>query len=213
LILAVSDNRFDGEAIRELRVLQAVEVDPSISQRALARDMGVAVGVVNACVRTLVRKGQIKIRGENNRTITYHLTSEGALRKTALAMQWTANTLEFYRSARRGVAERLQELTAAGHRRAVLYGANELAEITVLVSPGSSLEVVVALAGVDLPVGDAIIGVPVILGAQAVPVAEDVDLVLLCEIASDDVLDSLRRGFPDAQLFSLLGQPIAEDSI
>ncbi len=206
------DSSFDNAAVRELRVLEAVEVDPSVSQRELAREMGVAVGVVNACVRTLARKGMIKIRGESNRSITYHVTREGALRKAALAMQWTANTLEFYRSARRGIAEHVRTLAAAGHRSVVLYGANELAEIAALVLSGTAMDVAGAMAGADTAVGDSIVGIPVVPNGETPVGASQVDLVLLCEIVSSDVLTDLHARFPEAELFSMLGQPLGDDN-
>ena len=203
----------DAEAIRELRMLQALDEDPTVSQRALARDLGVAVGVVNSCMRALVRKGIVKVRGENNRTITYHLTHEGVVRKAALAVQWTANTLEFYRSARRQVADRIAELVEAGHRAAILYGANELAEIAVLVASATELRVVSVVAGADRPVADSILGVAVVSASEATSVDVRADVVILTEVASPERVGALVEAFPDATMCSLLGQLLTEEAL
>lgn len=201
-----SASGLDNEAARELAVLEAVEVNPSVSQRALARDMGVALGVVNACIRALVRKGLLKIQGESNRTITYHLTHEGALRKATLAVTWTRNTFEFYRSARRQVGEHLASLAAQGHRVAAVYGASELAEIAVLVSAGSGLEIVVAVPGQEHALGEEILGVPV--SRDVLVRADEVDIIVLAEEISPAELAWVAEAFPGAAHFSLLGQPL-----
>lgn len=151
----------EAEALRDLRALEAIEADPSVSQRQLAQILGVAVGVANACVRTLVRKGLVKIRGENNRTITYHLTHQGVLQKSMLAMQWTRNTLDFYRQARRDVATHLTELAEAGIESAVLLGARELAEIVAVVAPESGIRLVGVIDPDGSALGSVLAGVPV----------------------------------------------------
>ena len=200
----------ETEALRDLRVLEAVEADPGVSQRELARDLGVAVGVVNACLRALVRKGMIKVRGENNRSVTYHLTKSGLLHKSGLALEWTRNTLGFYRQARTQVAENLAQLAAEGHRQAVVFGAAELGEIAVLVAPHSGITVAGVLADGATPLGDDIAGVAVtqLADAGALSLAGTVDLVVLSEEPNAEQLLSLSVAFPAASLFSLLSGAI-----
>jgi DNA-binding MarR family transcriptional regulator len=148
-----------SEALRVLRTLEAIEQDPSVSQRELAGTLGVAVGVANACVRTLARKGMVKIRGENNRSITYHLTKKGLLHKSRLAMEWTRNTVDFYRQARRDVADRLRVLAGRGETRLVLVGDEALAEIAVIVSGEAGVSVLAVV--LDGPRDGELLGVPV----------------------------------------------------
>lgn len=132
----------ENQSRRDLQALEAIEEDPNISQRDLSQRLGVALGITNALIKTLVRKGLIKIRGENNRTLTYHLTHAGVLHKSRLAMQWTLNTINDYRRLRREVAERLAAFHAAGAKRVILYGANELAEIAVVVAQEAGVEII-----------------------------------------------------------------------
>lgn len=151
----------EAEALRDLRALEAIERNPKVSQRELAQGMGVALGIVNACIRTLVRKGLIKIRGDNNRSISYHLTKKGLLHKSALAMQWTRNTIGFYQEARQRVALALGQLAQEGARRVVLYGAGELAEIVVIASRDAGVDVVGVLGSDDTYLRDELLDVPV----------------------------------------------------
>ena len=66
-----------SEDMRDLQFLEELEKNPTISQRELARKFNIALGVTNACIKKLARKGWVKIRGLNHRQIYYHLTSEG----------------------------------------------------------------------------------------------------------------------------------------
>ena len=49
------------QAQRDLRLLDEVARDASVSQRSLAKSLGVALGLTNLYVKRLVRKGYIKI--------------------------------------------------------------------------------------------------------------------------------------------------------
>lgn len=206
----------EAEALRDLRVLEAVEADSGVSQRELARDLGVAVGVVNACLRALVRKGMIKVRGDSNRSVTYHLTKSGLLHKSALALEWTRNTLGFYRQARTQVAEHLARLAAEGHHEAVVFGAAELGEIAVLVAPHVGITIAAVLADGDAPLGAQIAGTPVVQLANVAGSlgAGEIDLVVLSEDASPGQLRALAAAFPAAKRFSLLGGAVnAEEAV
>ena len=192
--------------MRDLRVLEAVEADPTVSQRELARDLGVAVGVINACMRTLVRKGMVKVRGENNRSVTYHLTKSGLLHKSSLALEWTRNTLWFYGQARAQVSTHLARLAAQGHHRAVVFGATELGEMAVLVAPRAGITIAGVLADGATPLGDQIAGTRVTQLADVADLvlAEGVDVIVLSEDATKEQLSALAAAFPGATRFDLL---------
>jgi len=157
----------DTEAMREMRTLEAIEANPHVSQRELAADLGVALGIANACVRTLVRKGMIKIRGENNRSMTYHLTKKGVGHKGALAMQWALNTVDFYREARVCVGATLASLSSVGVKRLVLWGASELAEIAYIAARPAGVEIVGIVGDTESYIKDSLVEV-LIGGAEII---------------------------------------------
>ena len=78
----------------ELRfsVLRLLEANPDISQRDLAREVGVSLGKVNYCLRALIEKGLIKARNfknSNNKiAYTYYLTPTGASEKARMAYEF-----------------------------------------------------------------------------------------------------------------------------
>lgn len=140
----MTNNQFikEAESLREMRVLEEIEANPGLSQREVAEHLGVAVGIANSLIRALVRKGLVKIRGESNRSITYHLTKAGVVYKSRLAFEWTKNTIEFYRDARSKVAARLAAMAASGPTSVVVLGTNELAEIAAIVSGEAGVNVI-----------------------------------------------------------------------
>ncbi len=146
---------------RDLRTLEAIEKNPNLSQRDLAKSLDVALGVANACIHTLVKKGMIKIRGDNNRSITYHLTKRGLLHKSMLAMEWTKNTISFYREARQQVALKLTSLSKEGVETVVLYGPNELSEIAAIVASEANIEILGIINNDDSCIKKSLLGVPI----------------------------------------------------
>lgn len=131
----------ETEIYRDLRVLEEIEKNPKVSQRELADNLGVALGIANACIHTLVRKGMIKIRGDNNRSVTYHLTKKGLLHKSVLAIEWTKNTVEFYWQARQHIAHMLKLLAQHGPHQLLLLGADEQVEIATIVAHEAGVEI------------------------------------------------------------------------
>jgi len=195
----------EAEALREMRALEAIERDPSVSQRELAAQLGVAVGVANACVRTLVRKGMIKIRGETNRSITYHITKAGFVHKSRLAVEWTRNTVGFYRQARTDVAGHLVRLAAEGIERAVLLGTNELAEIVAIVAPEAGIELLGVIDIDGSHAGPTIAGIAVIAPEDAVDRSPQA-LIVCDEDATDVLVARVRSSLGDLRLASFTGR-------
>jgi len=76
-----------NEDIR-FRVMRALEADPKLSQRELAKSLGISLGVVNYCLKGLIEKGQVKVgnfRASGNKLrYTYVLTPRGVLAKASL---------------------------------------------------------------------------------------------------------------------------------
>lgn len=180
---------------RELRALEVIERDPHISQRRLASELGVALGVANACVNTLARKGLVKIRGESNRSLTYHLTKQGVLHKAALALEWTNNTITDYVTARATVRRQLDVLAARGVTRIAVLGADEAAELVALIAPQAGITAVAAIDAGGRRIADSLAAVPVV-GADALDPAT-VEAVLVADRTLDpSVLGPAWSGVP-----------------
>ena len=74
------------------RLLRLLDASPNLSQRELARELGVSLGKVNYCVNALIEKGWVKarnFRNSNNKlAYAYLLTPRGIEQKAAITVQF-----------------------------------------------------------------------------------------------------------------------------
>jgi DNA-binding MarR family transcriptional regulator len=124
-----------------LGVLDAVERDPAVTQRSVARELNIALGLANAYLRRCVRKGLIKVSQVPRRRYAYYLTPQGFAEKTRLTATYLSTSFSFFRKAREQCSELFQAAAKRGHRRLVLLGDGDLAEIANLVSRDNAIEI------------------------------------------------------------------------
>lgn len=135
------------EDARVLEVLDAVHQRSDLSQRHLARQMGVALGLANSYLKRCMRKGLIKISAAPANRYLYYLTPKGFSEKSRLTARYLSLSFDFYRRAGESCVKTLSECQARGWKRIVLYGASDLAEIAAL----RSLETSIVIVGVVDP--------------------------------------------------------------
>jgi len=94
-----------------LRVLRLLDGSPRLTQREMARELGVSLGKANYCLRALLAKGFVKVQNfrnsTNKRAYAYLLTPEGVAAKASLTREFLAIKREEYDALRLEV-ERLQ---------------------------------------------------------------------------------------------------------
>jgi EPS-associated MarR family transcriptional regulator len=98
-----------------LRALQALETDPNLSQRALARELGVSLGRTNYCLRALINKGLVKLQNfqHNPRKMRYAylLTPRGIEEKTRMTWQFLRRKKAEYEALQAEIAELRRRVT------------------------------------------------------------------------------------------------------
>jgi DNA-binding MarR family transcriptional regulator len=134
--------RETGDPAIVLGVLTSIERDSAITQRKLAGDLGIALGLANAYLRRCVRKGLVKMSQVPLNRYAYYLTPQGFAEKSRLTAEYLAVSFNFFRRARGDCAVLLRQCVARGWRRVALYGAGDLAEIAVLSAGETEIEVV-----------------------------------------------------------------------
>jgi predicted transcriptional regulator len=120
----------------ELDVLAALEADTCVSQRSIARRVGIALGSANLVIRHLVRRGCVRVVRTKDNRLEYVITPFGFAEKARMMRHEMAVTLNSYTRMRACVRERLLALSntwprgaAAAAKRIAFYGAGEVAEI------------------------------------------------------------------------------------
>jgi len=183
--MAAANRKIEEEETRAdspvatLDLLTALEVDGQQSQRSLAQRMGVALGLTNAYLRRAVRKGLVKVSQAPARRFAYYLTPQGFAEKARLTREYLRDSFGFFRRARADCDDLLRQAAARGHRRVLLVGGGELAEIACLAA-GEHDITLVALLDPGRNTGR-FQGMPV---ARTLDEAGAWDAVLLTEIAA-----------------------------
>ena len=165
--------RETGDPEIVLGLLTSIERDSAITQRKLAGDLGIALGLANSYLRRCVRKGLVKMSQVPFNRYAYYLTPQGFAEKSRLTAEYLAVSFNFFRRARGDCAVLLRQCAQRGWRRVALYGAGDLAEIAVLSAGESGIEVVCVVDARQA--GRRCAGLPVIADLAAARVAAGPD--------------------------------------
>jgi DNA-binding MarR family transcriptional regulator len=129
-----------------LAVLDAVERNSAITQRTVASDLNIALGLANSYLKRCVRKGLIKVSTVPARRYAYYLTPHGFAEKSRLTARYLSDSFSFFRQARSQCSEVFATAAARGQKRLILIGEGELAEIAGLVVRDHAIEIVAVIA-------------------------------------------------------------------
>lgn len=124
------------------QLLAAVEREATVSQRVLAAQLGVALGLINAYVRRCVKKGLIKVQQVPRRRYAYYLTPKGLAEKSRLTAEYLSWSLSFFRRARAECSTVVRDAKKRGWACVALSGGGDLAEIAILCATEQGLPVV-----------------------------------------------------------------------
>jgi predicted transcriptional regulator len=122
----------DRHAYYRYQILDHVEQTPRLTNRMMARKLGVSVNLAHELLTGLAKRGLFHIRKRHARRWDYYLTPKGITEKMRLAYEFLGFSMQFYREARRRSAAVLRKAHEEGVKRVALLGATELAEIASL---------------------------------------------------------------------------------
>lgn len=129
------------EEERILGLLDAVGERSEVSQRYLAKRLGIALGLANSYLKRCVRKGYIKVSEAPANRYLYYLTPKGFAQKSRLTAMYLSSSLAFYRKAGESCLRVFQQCESLKWRTVVLCGVSDLAEIASLKALESSIEI------------------------------------------------------------------------
>ncbi len=135
-----SDGNDDGRIV--LGLLNSVDSDGSQSQRHMAAELGIALGMVNAYLKRCVRKGLVKVGTAPARRYAYYLTPHGFAEKSRLTVEYLSSSFSFFRQAKADCAEAFRIANARNLKNLVLRGKSDLAEVAILSAVESGVAIV-----------------------------------------------------------------------
>ena len=178
--MAQQEHSEDSEnALIVLGLLESVERDGAQSQRKLASELGIALGLVNAYLKRCVKKGLVKVQDAPARRYAYYLTPQGFAEKSRLTVQYLSDSFSFFRKAKSDCRLVFEEASARGLNRLVLAGKSDLAEVAILCAVEAGATVVAIVD--ERSEGSRFVGVQVV-GAYA-DVKGGVDAIIVTDVA------------------------------
>lgn len=125
-------------------MLERLAVAPASSQRVLARDVGVALGLANRLLRGLVADGCVVMTAAPGERQQYQLTPGGVAERRRRSEARLARAVERYQAVRQRWAESLARVSAsfssATSKPVMLFGTGAMAEIGFVSLQESDLE-------------------------------------------------------------------------
>ena len=164
-----------GEDERILLGLLSSVGDGASSQRRIASDLGIALGLVNAYLKRCVVKGYVKVSQAPARRYAYYLTPQGFAEKSRLTVEYLTYSFSFFREAKADCARAFATAKERNLKSLVLCGKSDLAEIAILSAADSEVSVV---AIVDASADETrFVGIPVVDRFDRVSVPFDAVLI------------------------------------
>ena len=100
---------------QRLELLKLLQTKPQLSQRELARAMGVSLGKANYCLNALMERGLVKLenfrRNPDRRYYAYLLTPAGVEEKTRITLTFLRRKVAEYEALEGEIAQLRNELT------------------------------------------------------------------------------------------------------
>ncbi len=104
--------------LHQWRILGELESGGAVSQRVLARKVGIALGLTNRLVRELVRRRLVQLSHDDGVRVRYQITQAGSRQQARMARALMHEAVRACADAKARIERRLTALAATGGERA-----------------------------------------------------------------------------------------------
>jgi len=125
---------------REFAVIREISNHKKPTQRHIAKQIGISLGLTNLIIKRLIKKGYIKIQEAPPRTIMYILTPKGLAEKTNKSYQFTLKTINLMKNIKERIQNIIKEEYEKGTRQFFVSGNGELSTLTEIALRDMNLE-------------------------------------------------------------------------
>ncbi|MBI4709993.1 MAG: winged helix-turn-helix transcriptional regulator [Nitrospirae bacterium] len=125
-----------------LRILDELSKEPHVTQRSLSGKLDVALGLVNAYMKRLAKKGYIKVTTIPQNRVKYILTPKGFTEKVRLTYEYMHFSLSYFKNIRQRIDNVYKQMILSGAKNLLLWGDGEVAELCYLSMRGLPLNLI-----------------------------------------------------------------------
>ena len=180
-----------------LDVLSAIEKNSHVTQRDVAKNIGIALGLTNTYLKRCIKKGLIKVQQVPANRYAYYLTPRGFSEKSLLTAEFLSQGFQYFRTAR----TQLMEIFATCERRnwhnIALHGLTDISEIAVLSAQNFEVNIV-GIVDQSSSLTE-YSGIPIL---DSIEKLEYVDAIVITDLGDPDASLKYLSGFyPGSQIF------------
>jgi DNA-binding Lrp family transcriptional regulator len=125
-----------------LRILDEISRESRITQRTLSDRLDIALGLVNAYIKRLTKKGYIKITTIPQNRVKYILTPKGFAEKVRLTYEYMHYSISYFKDIRQRIDSVYKQMIASGAKDIIIWGDGEVAELSYISMRGLPLNLV-----------------------------------------------------------------------
>ena len=180
-----------------LGVLNAVEKNSRVTQRDVAKNVGIALGLTNAYLKRCIRKGLIKVQQVPANRYSYYLTPQGFAEKSRLTGEYLAQGFQFFRLAHNRLISILDTCQRRSWNNLALHGLTDLTEIAFLSTSNYDIQIlgIIDKASALNEYG----GVPIYSNIEDLP---PVDAIIITDLGiSREIVKILSKHFTTDRIF------------
>lgn len=111
---------------REEQVLSCLLENPAMSQRELAKNTGISLGLVNVILKKFIKTGVVQVANLNKRKLEYLLTAEGLLAVSKKTHNYVASTIRRYHTIQSYLITLFRDLERMGFKYYSIHGEGDL---------------------------------------------------------------------------------------
>ena len=149
LVLTTMNNNEIKKNDMTLNLLSAVDADSKITQRSLAAELGIALGLTNAYFKKCVDKGLVKIKQIPKNRYSYYLTKKGFTEKTRLSAEYLKYSFNFFRETKFQCEKIIKLCVNKNYSSIVLSDKSEFSEILILTAIDTEVNIIGVLGKED----------------------------------------------------------------
>lgn len=121
---------------KELKIIDEISRENSLTQRDLSRRTSLSLGAVNLIIRRLVRQGLVKTKSLNPKKVEYLLTPKGFSEKASKTYNYVLKTINLVSVVKDEIAKIVLEEFNRGQKKFVILGGDSLADVIELALKG-----------------------------------------------------------------------------
>jgi DNA-binding MarR family transcriptional regulator len=133
-----------------IHLLTEIERNPTLTQRDLASELGIALGLMNKYIKSCLTKGWIRASKVSPSRVKYFLTPEGFAEKSQMVGSYLSRSLTFFRESRLQCEVIFQSCVEKNYRCVALVGSGDVADIASLVAHGMGIDAKIVDVSQDL---------------------------------------------------------------